>query len=542
MGLMAKNLKRILVIIAVLITLLIFRLFYIQIIGGDELAAATRAQSLISLEGSNTRGIIYDRYGSPLVADNKRYIYIIKEDNFSSDSERLLEELEAKEIDNDDKGYVVYSSEAYDKNTGKKLIEGSDAYVLQASARYSDEQIAAHLIGYVNKQDTSGAAGLELMYDQQLSGLNRRIYAVADVKGNILPGRGLVITSDGEKDSYVKQGIRTTIDKEMQKAIEDIIADMSKDCAVVVLDSKSGGVTAMACTPSFDPNDIDVHMKSSGDELMNKVTQGEYAPGSIFKIVVAAAALEKGIDINQEFECSGSTHVGNLDIGCETGGEDGHGTIDFKEAFSKSCNSFFIKLGQKVGSDDIISMAKKLGLGEKALDGYPQESGGHLMTKQERYGDAIGNLSIGQGETLVTPLQVARMTNVIASGGIDKGVHILMEEESSDGQVLSSETADAVSSMMESVTDSGTGKNLELIGEDGIPKAALKTGTAEYSDEDSSKTHGWITGYTPCEEPEYVITVFVEGGISGSAEAGPVFKKIIEYLQESGSYSKPTLA
>ena len=101
-----------------------------------------------------------------------------------------------------------------------------------------------------------------------------------------------------------------------------------------------------------------------------------------------------------------------------------------------------------------------------------------------RYGDAIGNLSIGQGETLVTPLQVARMTNVIASGGIDKGVHILMEEESSDGQVLSSETADAVSSMMESVTESGTGKNLELIGEDGIPKAALKTGTAEYSDED----------------------------------------------------------
>ena len=120
--------------------------------------------------------------------------------------------------------------------------------------------------------------------------------------------------------------------------------------------------------------------------------------------------------------------AGSLTIGCETGGDAGHGTIGFEDAFAQSCNSFFIKLGQQTGADEIVEMAEKLGLGRKAIDGYPQESSGHLMTKQERSGDAIGNLSIGQGETLVTPVQVARMTNIIASEGMDRGVHLLVED------------------------------------------------------------------------------------------------------------------
>lgn len=542
MGSMSKNLKKIMLAIAALILALVFRLAYIQLIGEEELAAATRAQSLIALEGSNTRGIIYDRNGEALVADSKRYIYIIKADLFDYGARSMLRSLGADEVNGDNDGYVVFSSEDYDKDTGKKLIEEYNAYILQASARYSDEQTAAHLIGYVNKQDSSGAAGLELMYDEQLAGLNRHLYAVADVKGNILPGRGLIITSDSEKDSYVKTGIRTTVDKEMQQAVEEIIGDVENDCAVVVLDSVSGGIAAMAVTPGFNPNDVNSYLKGSGDELMNKATQGEYAPGSVFKIVVAAAALEKGIDTDQVFDCSGSVSVGNLNIGCETGGDTGHGQINFEDAFAQSCNSFFIKLGQETGADDIVDMAEKMGLGQTALKGYPQESAGHLMTEQERYGDAIGNLSIGQGETLVTPLQIARMTNIIANGGIDKGVHILMEEESSDEQVISRTTAETIGKMMEEVTISGTASGLELLNDDGSPKAALKTGTAEYAGEGTYNTHGWITGYTPCSEPEYVITVFVEGGTSGSGSAGPVLEKIIRYIEESGSYSKPTLA
>jgi len=568
-----KNLKRLVIIVGVLFFALTMRLAYIQLIGGEDLAAATRMQSLIALEGSNTRGIIYDRNGVPLVADNRNYIYIIKEDDFNDDARSLLDALNAEPVSDENEGYYVYSSENYDKQFGSRLIRQNDAYIVQASERYSDGQSAEHLIGYINEHDKSGAAGLEFMYDKELSGLNRQVYAVADVAGNILPGRGLVLTSDDKKDSSVKSGIRTSLDKELQMAVEDIIADEEKDCAVAVLDCRSGGIAAMSCTPGFDPDDVNMYLQGEGDELLNKVTQGEYAPGSIFKIVVAAAALENGIDINKSFNCDGAAEVGNLVIGCETGGDYGHGSIDFKSAFADSCNSFFIQLGQEIGAEKIIETAKKFGLGKTVLDGYPHESRGHLMTSGESSGDAIGNLSIGQGENLVTPLQVAAMTNIIANGGIDKGVHILASEEAGDERVISEKTAEIIGMMMEAVSTEGTASGLEFggqayagrldLGEFGEgestagslsagesaaganprPAAAVKTGTAEYgTDDGAGRTHAWITGFTPCVEPEYTITVFVEDGVSGSGSAGPVLEKIIRYLEESGSYSRPTLA
>lgn len=539
---MSKRLKKIFIVVAVLMAALICRLAYIQLAGGDELAAATRLQSLISLEGSNTRGIIYDRNGEALVADTRRYIYIFSTGREAVNAKELLNQMGAERVGGEEDRYTVYSSENYEKNIGRELIEEYGAYILEASSRYSEDQIAAHFIGYVNSEDTSGAAGLELMYDDLLSGYNRHLYAVADVKGNILPGRGLIVTTDGDKDSYVDSGVRTTIDKSLQKAVESIIEETGKDCAAVVLDCASGGVAAMACTPGFDPDNVEKYMDGDGDELMNRVTQGEYAPGSVFKIIVAAAALENGMDTQLMENCSGSAAVGNLDISCSTGGENGHGLISFEDAFAKSCNTFFIKLGQKTGADKIIEMAEAFHLGEKALDGYPQESSGHLMDEGERQGDAIGNLSIGQGETLVTPVQVARMTNIIAEGGMDRGIHILVEDEAEDQQVISEKTADAIGEMMERTVTSGTASGLGLTDENGEPEAAAKTGTAEYMLDGTSGTHGWMTGYTPCKDPEYVITVLVEGGKSGSGSAGPVFRDIIRYLQESGGYSKPTLA
>ena len=257
--------------------------------------------------------------------------------------------------------------------------------------------------------------------------------------------------------------------------------------------------------------------------------------------MVAAAALEQGIGTDRTFSCGGSVQGGGLTIGCETGGEEGHGQLDFQEAFAQSCNSYFIQLGQEVGADRIAAMAKRFHLGERAMKDYPQESKGHVMTKEERQGAAIGNLSIGQGEMLTTPVQIARMTGIIATGGIDRGVHILMEEEAGEEHVISQDIAREIGGMMESVVSRGTASGLDLTEEDGAPAAAVKTGTAEYGEKEEGRTHGWITGYTPCEEPEYVITVLAEGG-SGSEAAGPIYQKILHYLRQSGSYSRPTLA
>ncbi len=541
---MEKNLKRIMVFIGIAFIALIIRLAYIQLIGHDQLAAATRAQSLISLEGSNTRGIIYDRSGVPLVADKKSYVYIIKESEFDDSAAQLLQTVDAHKVSSDNDGYCVYSSPNYVKDVGHQLIKECGAYILQSSARYSENQTAAHFIGYVNKMDSSGAAGLELMCNEELSGLNRKVYAVADVKGNILPGRGLLIASDDEKDSYVKDGIRTTIDKDLQLKVEEIIEDKKasegKNCAVVVLDSQGGGVVAMACTPDFDPSEAEMYLNSNGSELINKTTQGEYPPGSIFKIVVTTAALETGISMNKTYNCSGHVTMDGITIACDTGGEEGHGEIDMDDAFALSCNSYFIQLGQEIGGDVITETAKSMCLGKSQLEGFPQESAGHLMTAQECMGNGIGNLSIGQGQTLVTPLQMAAATNIIACGGVDKGVHILMDEEVEEQQVVPISVATDVGEMMKKTAEEGTGTIVKSI-ENGQARAAVKTGTAEYLSGDNSKSHGWMTGFAPCENPEYVITVLVEDGGSGATSAGPIFENILRYIEESGSYSQPTL-
>lgn len=539
---MEKNLKRILIITVMVLAALACRLAYIQLAGEKELSEAMRAQSMIALKGSNTRGIIYDRNGAPLVADSKKYIYIIKEDCFNVSAEKLLTELNAEKINADNKGYFVYTSEKYDKEYGSKLIENNNAYIMQASARYGDDQLAEHLIGYVNRQDNSGAAGLELMYDEELSALNRKVYAIADVAGNILKGRGLVIDSDEKRDSYIKKGIWTTIDKEIQKAVEKIISGESRECAAIVMDVKTGGVLCMACTPGFDPDNVQEYMSDGNDELFNKATQGEYPPGSVFKIITAAAALEQGIEVQKKFTCVGDVSVGDVTIGCETGGEKGHGDIGMNEAFALSCNSYFVQLAQLTGADNIVNTAMNFGLGEKVLSGFPQENAGHLMTDEERGGTAVGNLSIGQGQTLTTPMQIAVMTNTIASGGINRGAHLLMEEKYEERQAVSGNTAQAVADMMEETVLYGTASDLDLTDTEGTARAAVKTGSAEYGMPESSSSHGWITGFAPCEEPEYTITVFVEDGGSGAASAGPLFQQIVEYLEESGSYTRPTLA
>ena len=179
-----------------------------------------------------------------------------------------LNELKAREIQNRGSGYRVFSSERYDKSIGQRLIRNSSAYILEAGRRYSKQQTAAHLLGYVNPQDQSGASGLELMCDEELSLLNKKISASADVRGNLLQGRGLVVSSAREDDSYVKKGIVTTLDAGLQGKIEEILKKSPKDGAVVVLKSGTGEIVASASTPGFDPSNINEYMESGSDELV----------------------------------------------------------------------------------------------------------------------------------------------------------------------------------------------------------------------------------------------------------------------------------
>ena len=274
-------------------------------------------------------------------------------------------------------------------------------------------------------------------------------------------------------------------------------------------------------------------MRSDTGELVNKVTQGEYPPGSIFKLVVAAAALEAGCDPDMQFTCSGAETVNGHSVSCETGGEYGHGEITMEEAMAYSCNCAFIQLGQKTGAESIIAMAEKLGLGNVVLEGYPGEKEGNLMTVRQSSGAAITNLSIGQGETLVTPLQVANMMSIIANDGVDTGLSLIMEKEKEDEGIrcLNSETVTALQKMMDAVIEYGTASELDIT----VP-AGGKTGSAESMQGGKEVIHGWMTGYFPTEDPEYTVTVFIENGRTGKGSAGPVFSEVTEYISSRGLF------
>lgn len=521
-------------ILGIIMILLIGRLAYIQLLGHEELGNAAAAQQLISLEGANTRGLIYDRNHTPLIGNNQEYIFIIKKEKFDKNSRGMLEAMGAEELGGSNRIYRVYTSKDYDKALGDRLVQEYDAYILEAGRRYSDWQPAVHLLGYVSQKEKKGVSGLELMYDEELSLYEKQIFTTADVVGTMLLGKGPVVVSSGDKDSYIRKGITTTLELGLQNAVETVMAEEQIQGAAVVLDSKTGEILAAASTPVFNPNKIRDYMESNGSEFVNKVVQGEYPPGSVFKIAVAAAALKMGISPQETFICQGYTEVNGKRVACNTGGEEGHGTISLHDAFAQSCNSAFVQLGQRIGAKAIIDMAKTLGLSQLTLDGYPGEKAGRIMTSQEAAGAAISNLSIGQGETLTTPIQVARMTNIIAADGIDRGVHLIQNnEEKEEKEVLPLSIIRPLQAMMKETMETGTGKNLNTDIE-----TAGKTGSAEMISDKNQTVHGWITGYAPAEEPEYTITVFVENGGSGSGSAGPVFEKIAGYLSRTGSFQR----
>lgn len=529
---MAKKRKFIVIVFGAIMALLIGKLAYIQLLGHSALGGAANAQQLISLEGANTRGVIYDRNHTPLIGNNREYIFVIKRESFDKHSRGILNAMGARELNGGSELYRVYASGEYDKALGARLVRDCGAYILEAGRRYSDWQTAVHFLGYINPQDKKGASGLELMCDEQLSLYEKKIFAAADVKGGMLRGKGPVVSSEGDRDSYIRKGVTVTLEAGLQNAVETIMAEEHIQGAAVVLDSRTGELLAGASTPVFNPNKIQDYIESGGSEFVNKATQGQYPPGSVFKIAAAAAALEEGISPESLWNCRGYTEINGRKVGCNTGGKEGHGQITLYDAFARSCNSVFVQLGQKLGAEKIRETAAAMGLGQKALDGFPGEKAGHLMTEQESSGAAIANLSIGQGETLATPIQIARMTNIVAAGGIDRGVHLFPEEKPlRERSVLSPETAQKLQKMMAETMKSGTGKNLTA----DISMAA-KTGSAEAAAGGGETVHGWITGFVPAAEPEYTITVFVENGGSGSDSAGPVFEKIAEYLHRTGSF------
>lgn len=546
-----KILKRAYIIFGIGITIygfLIYKLSYIQIIKGDMYTEKAQSQSLEKIQLNSGRGIIYDRNGKKLTDTEEKIILLIQK-------ERLIKEYKIRElvkktaqIDDVDlyknleeqiSSSVVEIESPSVSPSEKKELEENDILVETKILRYSLDGLLANTIGYIYNTDKVGASGIEKSLDYLLKDSNEKYVSAfrAGESGN--QGKDKVGILKGSiktvKESDNDRNVKLTIEKEIQKIVEDTVNKEENPNAVVISDINTGEILAISSRPTFDQNDLSKYRNSENGELYNRAIQVTYSPGSVFKIVVLYAALESGVvDENFTYNCIGEVKVAkNETLKCHK--LDGHGIENLQQAFSNSCNPAFYAIANKLGKNKIIEATKKLHLNEKVIIGIEEEK-----NKEIPNDIALRNLAIGQGSMEFTLLQINQLTQVIANNGTYKPLYIYdsvvdsnknivkVFKNSKQEEIISPYTITIVKEMMKDVSKEGTAKELnDLEGGSGV-----KTGTAQTTVKGNKVTHGWITGFYPANKPKYAITVLVEGTEKSSKSAVPIFKEICKKINK----------
>lgn len=406
--------------------------------------------------------------------------------------------------------------------------------------RYSKDQYANHVIGYTDSGG-SGISGIEKAFDSELSGGSMYADILLDARGEVIPNFRTV-SADNENEGNIK----LTLDYHIQKICENVLDNTHITGSVVVLDVDSFDVLAMVSRPDFERGEIDKYISSNGTELLNRAT-APYNCGSIFKIVTAAAFLEERDDADKFLSlCRGGFGIDNLYFGCHK--ENGHGLVSLEEAFAKSCNCAFYDMGVSLGGKTVCDYAKAFGMGSNAAGGILTENSGNVPKYFAGTKAESANLSIGQGELMITPLQAAKLTCAIACGGVVKSVNIADCVFAEDGKVIknlrrywtkriiSAETAEKIGAMMLKTTIDGTGTNAYS----DLVAIAGKTGSAEtgWQTDDGYMVQGWFVGFFPYENPRYAMAIMTENGRQGNTSCAPVFKDIAEKIMEIKNFLK----
>lgn len=408
-------------------------------------------------------------------------------------------------------------------------IESSDGEILaytqvnedgSETRVYPYDQIFAHAVGYFD----NGKSGLESTANYELlsshSFIGEQIFN--DIKGE---------KNDGDT-------VVTTLDASLQIAAYEALGDYNG--AVVVLEPSTGRILAMVSKPDFNPNTLaanwdDIVNDSSSSVLVNRATQGLYAPGSTYKIITALAYYrEHGNFEGFDFLCEGEITLENYTIHCYNNSV--HGEENFTTAFSKSCNSAFAEIGLTLGADTLKKTSEELLFNKKLSLPLVYNKSQFSLMKED--GDAaLMQTAIGQGKTLVTPMHMAMIVSAIANGGTLMEPYLVESVKNANGDLVSTTKpnaaaalttateAEALGTLMEEVVLSGTASKLNGNGY----TAAGKTGSAEYTKSDGSiGTHSWFVGYSNVENPDIVVCVLAENGGTGSSFAVPAAKQIFD--------------
>lgn len=396
---------------------------------------------------------------------------------------------------------------------------------------YPYDALYSHIVGYNSK--AYGRTMLEASFNNYLL-------------GNTGVGAAFNFTNDGQSEN-TGDGLVLAIDNRLQKKAAELMD--GKQGAVVAMDPATGEILAMVSKPDFNPNSSNLSEKwqdlaeSDQHPFFPRATQGLYAPGSTFKIVTSAAAINAGLS-GFSLDDRGSVTIDGK-VFSNSGGK-AHGTLGLKTAFALSSNVFFASLGVKTGDDRMRSEAESMGMNRDvpfdiSLKKSVFPSGGLGTSKADVAAEAIG-----QGKVLVTPLQMTLITSCIANKGVIMQPRLVNRIVSPKGTVirefgpkvysnaLDGNTVQLIAEAMREVVVSGTGKKAAVSG----INVAGKTGTAqnEMSTEGKGMEHAWFTGFAPYENPKVAVTVILEySGSTGGETAAPIAAKLIkEYL----SYGK----
>lgn len=547
--------RRIRIIRSLFIFLLIvvaIKLFNIQAITGEQYSAKAALQQTRSRLVYMERGDILDRNGIRLTGRKTYWKAILQPytllnnpttlSTIASIFEVTPQNLSA-ELSKNNLPYIFDINSAQAKAISDSSLVGIS--VIDMRVRNDAETLAPHVLGYVDEKGEEGLAGIEKAYQETLE-KGGGVYAgiIADAGDGFMSSFGYRIWNSMNQN---KLNVQLTLDYHLQKIVENTMDRMVDKGAVVLLDILTGEILAIASRPDFDPSNINPYLVDDNQPLFNRAL-GTYIPGSIFKMITAAAALEDGISADLIFDCPGYVELGGLKMKCSSYEHGGHGSINMAQAFARSCNSYFINLGLRLGRDTLLDMAEKFGLGGKTglINQGIQEPSGMLPSFLGPASPAeIGNISIGQGEILISPIHAANMTSVIANGGILNQVSLVSGIVNDKGElirninlpewkrVISKETAAALQGMMLLTVQSGTGKWADIKGHGG---SAGKTGSAEtgWVKDNRNILHAWFSGYFPIDAPRYSLCVFIEDGLSGSSSAAPIFAEISAQIMDAG--------
>lgn len=399
---------------------------------------------------------------------------------------------------------------------------------------HSDNTLQArHIIGYTDS-DGHGVTGLELAYDDLLYS-EQTVSAVftADGKGNVLCGIDPYFENDL---SVVHSGVVTTLDVNIQNVVEAAAEKMNSGC-VIVSEVSNGKIRAMASVPTFDINNLTESFEKENSPLLNRALLS-FSVGSVFKPCVAASALEEG-SAGITFNCEGSLKIVDRTFKCHK--LDGHGQMNLCTALAQSCNCYFYNFAISLGGSSIYKMSSTLNFGSKIkIADNIYTTSGNIPTKKSLENEGmLANLSIGQGDLLLSPVALLNLYNAIAGDG-SYYLPTLIEKTIKDGvenyydagnatRVMSSDTAAILRQYLQTVITQGTGYEAAPA----YTNAAGKTATAQtgrYYSDGTEITNSWFCGFFPVENPKYVVIVMSDSKLKVSTAS--VFAEIADGITD----------